>query len=178
MQDYCTKMFVSGIHATATIYQIYDFFKALTPNVVQIHNVRSKCPAIQNVVVEYLDHNSAIKAIDAVNFKRCDGFILKAYLFHQDVYNANKNQKSNVTLHFPIDNDMKHITERFLFERLKVFGPIINIRVRRDLHMAFCHFIKEEDALSATEGIYLDGIRCELKTPKPKNSRKKKNIKA
>ena len=178
----CKKMFVSGINANATLAQVATFFKVYTPNVVNVYDVRSNNPAIQNVVVEYADQRSALQAIDTVNFKSFDGFMMKAYLFHQEVFDANKNEKSNVTLHIPFDFDMEHITERFVYDIMKRFGPIINIGVRKDLHMVFCHFITEESALSAINAKYEDGIRCEHKTtPKPRyhrvNTKNMKNTK-
>ena len=165
----CNKLFVSGINAKATLDQIYRFFCGISRNIVSIYNVRSTKQEIQNVVIEFSDHRSVLETIDKINFNVYDGFMMKAYINHPEIFNGIKNDKSNVAIHFPKSFDMEQITERFVFEIMKRFGSILDICVRKDLHMVFCHFAFENSAISAIKAKYDDGVYCRPKTqPKPK----------
>ena len=174
----CRKVFVSGINAKATPGQVFAFFNSFTGDVESIYNTSSKHPAIQNVVITFASQHSALRVIDEVNFKKYDGYMMKACFDHPEIYKSNKCDEKSITIHFPNHFVMDDLTERFIYDKMKVLGPIVNIRVDKGLHMAFCNFASIESVAKAIDSSCEGGVTIRRKTtPRKKRVEKKNDIK-
>ena len=170
----CCTLFVTGIDKMALETQVFDYFRLFSGDVIKAELVNSYIKGQQNAIIHFSKEDSIQDVIAALNFTVVDGHLLKCHLNNIQVRKAIHNEKANVAIHFPKKYNMDLLTERFIFNVMKVHGQIINIAIRKDLRIALCHYVEEESAINAIHSHCDCGVKILPKTVRTQGANTKK----
>ena len=164
------ELFVSGIPLNMEEEDIAWFFSQFASQPIWgVYLPISQNPNYQNAIINFSTYSDMVHAMDEVNFRCVSNFLIKAHPNTKEVWDNYKNPKANVAIDFPKSFDMDILTERSIYKTLKQFGPIISIKIMKDIRFVFCQFAYESSATKAIGYPCLDGVKIKPKTNKKSN---------
>ena len=158
------ELYVTGISEKATSTQVFNYFWTFSDDVYDVELRPCRQQGQQNAVVKFTRPDTISNVIDAVNFRKIDGFLLKCHRNTEESHKAIKEDDLNIALHFPRDFNMKTVTHRWVFEQMSQFGPILNIGIFNGF--ALCHFANASSVRKAFAARLSNGL-----TIKPKKAK-------
>ena len=161
----CLELYVSGIDARATDYQVLSYFKSFSEDVQSVKLLNSTVKGQQSAIVYFSRYRTIEDVIKMVNFKVIDNLLVRCNLNNVYLGNEIPDERTKVILQFPHNYNMDVLTHRKIFEIMEVCGPILNISILKNQRRVIVQFISEKSAKAALSSSCNCGVKIYQNSP-------------